>query len=137
MQHAEASGASQKPLGTQGQRVPGPPARGARRHHRHQPALQQDAAQKAYGPLLHRIFGRVRAGGRQGFCSLGSGDGAKAGSETRSLLLRQKFGPKFKAHWRGQGLWQEGWSEFWQAPGSCWLLPPQDRELGPQELAGE
>ncbi|XP_055987556.1 calcium-binding protein 4 [Sorex fumeus] len=63
-QQVEASGASKKPLGTEGQ------GSGPRRPHRHQPGLQQDSAQKAYGPLLHRLFGKDRELGPQELAEL-------------------------------------------------------------------
>lgn len=37
----------------------------------------------------------------------------------------------------GPGLEEEGWPEPRLAPGTCWSMPLQDRELGPEELDGE
>lgn len=58
VQGPEAPGNSKnpsKPVEGQG----GPPL--TSRRHRHRPDPQQDAAQRTYGPLLNRIFGKVRA----------------------------------------------------------------------------
>ncbi|XP_045871714.1 calcium-binding protein 4 [Meles meles] len=59
----EAPGSSRTPSGTGGQEgrgpaTPGPASR--RQSHRHRPGSQHDAAQKTYGPLLNRIFGKDR-----------------------------------------------------------------------------
>lgn len=79
----EAPGSSRNPSGTGGQEgtgpaTPGPASR--RQSHRHRSGPQHDAAQKTYGPLLNRIFGKVRWGldwgwgwGRDHTCALGLG----------------------------------------------------------------
>ena len=63
-QGPEAPESSKNPSRTrEGQEGPGPvaPALASRRQsHRHRPASQHDAAQRTYGPLLNRIFGKVR-----------------------------------------------------------------------------
>lgn len=60
----EAPGSSKNPSGTgEGQGETGPAASepaSRRQSHRHRPIPQHDAAQKTYGPLLNRIFGKVR-----------------------------------------------------------------------------
>lgn len=33
--------------------------------------------------------------------------------------------------------WVLGWPKPWLAWGTCWTIPLQDRELGPEELDGE
>lgn len=59
----EVPGSSKNPSGTGGGQegagpaAPGPASR--RQSHRHRPSPQHDAAQKTYGPLLNRIFGKV------------------------------------------------------------------------------
>lgn len=64
MQGPEALGSSKDPSRTrEGQEGPVPSAPGPaprRQSHRHRPGPQHDAAQKTYGPLLNRIFGKVR-----------------------------------------------------------------------------
>jgi hypothetical protein len=66
-QGSEASGSSKHPPRTKvGQEEPSSaPARPAshRHSHRHRSDPQQDAAQRTYGPLLNRMFGKVRGGG--------------------------------------------------------------------------
>uniref|UniRef100_A0A8D1FUL1 Calcium-binding protein 4 n=1 Tax=Sus scrofa TaxID=9823 RepID=A0A8D1FUL1_PIG len=63
-QGPEAPESSKNPSRTrEGQEGPGPvaPALASRRQsHRHRPASQHDAAQRTYGPLLNRIFGKDR-----------------------------------------------------------------------------
>uniref|UniRef100_A0A8C3W179 Calcium-binding protein 4 n=1 Tax=Catagonus wagneri TaxID=51154 RepID=A0A8C3W179_9CETA len=63
-QGPEAPESSKNPSRTrEGQEAPGPaaPALASRRQsHRHHPAPQHDAAQRTYGPLLNRIFGKDR-----------------------------------------------------------------------------
>ncbi|XP_022363143.1 calcium-binding protein 4 [Enhydra lutris kenyoni] len=59
----KAPGSSRNPSGTGGQEgtgpaTPGPASR--RQSHRHRSGPQHDAAQKTYGPLLNRIFGKDR-----------------------------------------------------------------------------
>uniref|UniRef100_A0A452QMT2 Calcium-binding protein 4 n=1 Tax=Ursus americanus TaxID=9643 RepID=A0A452QMT2_URSAM len=60
----EVPGSSKNPSGTGGGQegagpaAPGPASR--RQSHRHRPSPQHDAAQKTYGPLLNRIFGKDR-----------------------------------------------------------------------------
>ncbi|XP_017899082.1 PREDICTED: calcium-binding protein 4 [Capra hircus] len=64
MQGPEALGSSKNPSRTrEGQEGPVPSAPGPaprRQSHRHRPGPQHDAAQKTYGPLLNRIFGKDR-----------------------------------------------------------------------------
>ena len=64
MQGPEAPGSSKNPSRTrEGQEGPVPSASGLaprRQSHRHRPGPQHDAAQRTYGPLLNRIFGKVR-----------------------------------------------------------------------------
>nr|XP_042094000.1 calcium-binding protein 4 [Ovis aries] len=64
MQGPEALGSSKDPSRTrEGQEGPVPSAPGPaprRQSHRHRPGPQHDAAQKTYGPLLNRIFGKDR-----------------------------------------------------------------------------
>ncbi|KAI4561948.1 hypothetical protein MJG53_017002 [Ovis ammon polii x Ovis aries] len=113
MQGPEALGSSKDPSRTrEGQEEPVPSAPGPaprRQSHRHRPGPQHDAAQKTYGPLLNRIFGKVSC-----------------------FLLPLWDGP-CPGH-RGLGLEEEGWPEPRLAPGTCWSMPLQDRELGPEEL---
>ncbi|CAO2584154.1 Calcium-binding protein 4 [Lemmus lemmus] len=60
-QGSEASGSSKNPPKTKaGQGEPPPGQASHRQSHRHRPDPQQDAAQRTYGPLLNRIFGKVR-----------------------------------------------------------------------------
>ncbi|XP_036062580.1 calcium-binding protein 4 [Onychomys torridus] len=63
-QGSEASGSSKNPPKTKaGQDEPSsaPPGQASHRQsHRHRPDPQQDAAQRTYGPLLNRIFGKDR-----------------------------------------------------------------------------
>ncbi|XP_077627531.1 calcium-binding protein 4 [Crocuta crocuta] len=60
----EAPGSSKSPPGTgEGQEGTGPAAprpAGRRQSHRHRSVTRHDAAQKTYGPLLNRIFGKDR-----------------------------------------------------------------------------
>ena len=85
LQCPEAPGSSKQASRTgEGREEPAPAAPGAasrRQSHRHRPAPHHDAAQKTYGPLLNRIFGKVRwglgraggpAGGRWGLVPSGS-----------------------------------------------------------------
>ncbi|XP_019810072.2 calcium-binding protein 4 [Bos indicus] len=64
MQGPEAPGSSKNPSRTrEGQEGPVPSASGLaprRQSHRHRPGPQHDAAQRMYGPLLNRIFGKDR-----------------------------------------------------------------------------
>ncbi|XP_027388680.1 calcium-binding protein 4 [Bos indicus x Bos taurus] len=64
MQGPEAPGSSKNPSRTrEGQEGPIPSASGLaprRQSHRHRPGPQHDAAQRMYGPLLNRIFGKDR-----------------------------------------------------------------------------
>ncbi|ELR50712.1 calcium-binding protein 4 [Bos mutus] len=64
MQGPEAPGSSKNPSRTrEGQEGPVPSASGLaprRQSHRHRPGPQHDAAQRTYGPLLNRIFGKDR-----------------------------------------------------------------------------
>nr|XP_020022718.1 calcium-binding protein 4 [Castor canadensis] len=63
VQGSEAPGSSRNPSKTREghEPPPAPPAPASRRQsHRHRPATQQDAAQRTYGPLLNRIFGKDR-----------------------------------------------------------------------------
>ncbi|XP_055439285.1 calcium-binding protein 4 [Bubalus kerabau] len=64
MQGPEAPGSSKNPSRTrEGQEGPVPSASGPaprRQSHRHRPGPQHDAAQRTYGPLLNRIFGKDR-----------------------------------------------------------------------------
>lgn len=65
VQDPKAPGSSQHPSGTEEGQEPAPAAPGPasrRQSHRHRPGPQHDAAQKTYGPLLNRIFGKVRWG---------------------------------------------------------------------------
>ncbi|KAM9764498.1 calcium-binding protein 4 [Dama dama] len=56
-QGPEAPGSSKNPSRTgEGQEGPAP----RRQSHRHRPGPQHDAAQRTYGPLLNRIFGKDR-----------------------------------------------------------------------------
>ncbi|XP_055271352.1 calcium-binding protein 4 [Moschus berezovskii] len=63
-QGPEAPGSSKTPSRTgEGQEGPIPSAPGPaprRQSHRHRPGPQHDAAQRTYGPLLNRIFGKDR-----------------------------------------------------------------------------
>lgn len=63
-QGSEPSGSSKNPPKTRaGQDEPSsalPSQASHRQSHRHRPDSQQDAAQRTYGPLLNRIFGKVR-----------------------------------------------------------------------------
>ncbi|KAM8818021.1 calcium-binding protein 4 isoform 1-T1 [Rhynchonycteris naso] len=64
IQCPEAPGSSKNPS-RMGGRQEEPPTAAAglascRQSHRHRPAAQHDAAQKTYGPLLNRIFGKDR-----------------------------------------------------------------------------
>ncbi|GAB1301988.1 Calcium-binding protein 4 [Apodemus speciosus] len=88
-QGSKASGSSKdSPRTKVGQEEPSSVPAGQASHrqsHRHRSdPQQQDAAQRTYGPLLNRMFGK-----------------------------------------RLEELWQTG---------TCWLIPIQDRELGPEEL---
>ncbi|KAM7084228.1 calcium-binding protein 4-like isoform 4-T4 [Molossus nigricans] len=63
IQCPEAPASSKNPSRPGGQEEPAPAAPGPasrRQSHRHRPASQHDAAQKTYGPLLNRIFGKDR-----------------------------------------------------------------------------
>uniref|UniRef100_A0A4W2BV07 Calcium-binding protein 4 n=1 Tax=Bos indicus x Bos taurus TaxID=30522 RepID=A0A4W2BV07_BOBOX len=63
MQGPEAPGSSKNPSRTrEGQEGPSPASGLAprRQSHRHRPGPQHDAAQRMYGPLLNRIFGKDR-----------------------------------------------------------------------------
>ncbi|XP_062951254.1 calcium-binding protein 4 [Cynocephalus volans] len=64
VQGPEASGSSKNPSRTkEGQGEPPPTAPGPasrRQSHRHHPDPQHDAAQRTYGPLLNRVFGKDR-----------------------------------------------------------------------------
>ncbi|XP_006072771.3 calcium-binding protein 4 [Bubalus bubalis] len=64
MQGPKAPGSSKNPSRTrEGQEGPVPSASGPaprRQSHRHRPGPQHDAAQRTYGPLLNRIFGKDR-----------------------------------------------------------------------------
>ncbi|XP_027799820.1 calcium-binding protein 4 [Marmota monax] len=59
VQGPEAPGNSKNPSKT-GEGQGGPPLTSRRQSHRHRPDPQQDAAQRTYGPLLNRIFGKDR-----------------------------------------------------------------------------
>ncbi|XP_024430127.2 calcium-binding protein 4 isoform X2 [Desmodus rotundus] len=64
LQCPEAPGSNKQASRTgEGREGPAPAAPGAasrRQSHRHRPASHHDAAQKTYGPLLNRIFGKDR-----------------------------------------------------------------------------
>ncbi|XP_045710990.1 calcium-binding protein 4-like [Phyllostomus hastatus] len=65
VQHPEAPGSSKQASRTGGgpEEEPAPAAPGAasrRQSHRHRPVPHHDAAQKTYGPLLNRVFGKDR-----------------------------------------------------------------------------
>ncbi|XP_039696644.1 calcium-binding protein 4 [Pteropus medius] len=63
VQGPKAPGSSQNPSRTEEGQEPAPAAPGPasrRQSHRHRPGPQHDAAQKTYGPLLNRIFGKDR-----------------------------------------------------------------------------
>nr|KAF6464252.1 calcium binding protein 4 [Rousettus aegyptiacus] len=65
VQDPKAPGSSQNPSGTEEGQEPAPAAPGPasrRQAHRHRPGPQHDAAQKTYGPLLNRIFGKCGQG---------------------------------------------------------------------------
>ncbi|XP_007518847.1 calcium-binding protein 4 [Erinaceus europaeus] len=69
---SEGPGSSRMPSGARGLKegsgAPGNPAR--RQSHRQHPGSQKDAAQKTYGPLLDRIFGKDRELGPQELAEL-------------------------------------------------------------------
>lgn len=78
IQGPEAPGSSKNPSRTgEGQEGPTPAAPGSasrRQSHRHRSDPQHDAAQRTYGPLLNRVFGKVRWGlGRVGSLRVGVG----------------------------------------------------------------
>ncbi|EPY87523.1 calcium-binding protein 4-like protein [Camelus ferus] len=112
-QGPEALGSSKNPAKTgEGQEDPAPAAprpASRRQSHRHRLAPQHDAAQRTYGPLLNRIFGKV------------------------SCLLPPLWDWLCPGQ-HGLGLEEEGWPKPWLALATCWTLPLQDRELGPEEL---
>ncbi|KAF7467678.1 Hypothetical predicted protein [Marmota monax] len=89
VQGPEAPGNSKNPSKT-GEGQGGPPLTSRRQSHRHRPDPQQDAAQRTYGPLLNRIFGKVRGLGRaEGLEDVG-GDSYPLGS---ALLAPKYLGP--------------------------------------------
>lgn len=92
VQDPKDPGSSQNPSGTEEGQEPAPAAPGPasrRQSHRHRPGPQHDAAQKTYGPLLNRIFGKVRWGpGRAGGRGVGGGDSCPQVRLTLPLELR-------------------------------------------------
>ncbi|XP_045429776.1 calcium-binding protein 4 isoform X1 [Pipistrellus kuhlii] len=130
----EASGGSEHPPRTGGREEPA----SRRPSHRHWPAPHRDAAQKTYGPLLSRLFGKVRglggAGGRGGLglapqvqptCpwSSGPGPGAGRGPQASGCLPGPGgTGPAQAGGW--------GAGAGWPGPGRPWdmLASPRRTE---------
>ncbi|ELK24264.1 Calcium-binding protein 4 [Myotis davidii] len=164
IQCPEASGGSKSPSRTGGQEEPAPAAprpASRRQSHRHRPAPWQDAAQKTYGPLLNHIFGKVRWGlGRAGDLGVGVEHDPQV-QPTMPLELRPpapspldpgagylEFEEAEVLGWPvafscpcGTGPAQASVGGSWRGrakvlagPGTCWTVPLQDRELGPEEL---
>lgn len=85
-QGPKALGGSKDPSRT-GDKQEGPASR--RQSHRHRLAPRHDPAQRTYGPLLNRIFGKVRWGwGRAGGTGGEVGDSWAQAQPTLPLILR-------------------------------------------------